>query len=404
MLTRLAIRNIFRHRVRSAMTLAAIALGVAGLILAGGFVQDIFVQLGEAVIHSQYGHAQVSREGFMEKGTRNPTRYLIEQPEALTKRIRGIEGVDDVMARISFAGVINNGRRDYGIVGEGVEPAKEARLGSMITVLAGRMLDEKDLDGIMIGEGVATAMGVTPGERINLLINTAEGALNTLDFEVIGVFRTFSKDFDAHAVRIPLGAAQDLLQTPGANVLVVSLHRTDDTDAFMPRLQASLAGMPLEARSWRKLSDFYDKTRELYARQFGVLQLIILGMVLLGVSNTVNMSIFERVAEFGTVRALGDRPIDVLRSVLLEHLMLGLLGAALGVALGLGAAWLASWVGIPMPPPPNANTGYLARIQVLPMNVLLAAVIGVAATVLAALLPAWRVSRTPVVDALRQSV
>ncbi|MDQ8021863.1 MAG: FtsX-like permease family protein [Moraxellaceae bacterium] len=404
MLLKLSLRNIFRHRLRSGMTLAAIALGVAGLILAGGFIQDIFVQLGEAVIRSQYGHAQVSRQGFMEKGTRNPTRYLIEKPEALADSIRQLEGVDDVMARINFAGVVNNGRRDYSIIGEGVEPAKEARLGSMVTVLAGRMLEDRDADGVMLGEGVAAAMGVAPGERINLLINTAEGALNTLDFEVIGVFRTFSKDFDAHAVRIPLAAAQDLLQSSGANILVVSLHKTEDTDAVMARLQPLLANAPLEARSWRKLSDFYDKTRELYARQFGILQLIILGMVLLSVSNTVNMSIFERVAEFGTVRALGDRQADVVRSVLTENLMLGALGAALGVALGLATAWIVSYVGIPMPPPPNANTGYLARIQVLPINVLTAAAIGVAATGLAALLPAWRVSRTPVVDALRQSV
>ena len=51
-----ALRNVFRQRARSAGTLAAISLGVAGLILAGGFVQDVFVQLGEAVIHSQSGH------------------------------------------------------------------------------------------------------------------------------------------------------------------------------------------------------------------------------------------------------------------------------------------------------------------------------------------------------------
>ena len=59
MLLKLALRNMLRQKVRSGMTLAAIVFGVTGLILAGGFVQDIFIQLGEAIIHSQTGHIQI---------------------------------------------------------------------------------------------------------------------------------------------------------------------------------------------------------------------------------------------------------------------------------------------------------------------------------------------------------
>ena len=55
-----ALRNIFRQRARAVANLLAIALGVAGLIVVGGFVQDIFVQLGEAIIHGQTGHVQIS--------------------------------------------------------------------------------------------------------------------------------------------------------------------------------------------------------------------------------------------------------------------------------------------------------------------------------------------------------
>ncbi len=80
MLHKLALRNIFRQRVRSVITLAAIVFGVVGLILSGGFVQDIFVQLGEAIIQSETGHVQVFREGFREKGNRQPDRYLIDDP------------------------------------------------------------------------------------------------------------------------------------------------------------------------------------------------------------------------------------------------------------------------------------------------------------------------------------
>ena len=65
-------------------------------------------------------------------------------------------------------------------------------------------------------------------------------------------------------------------------------------------------------------------------RQFGVLQFIILLMVLLSVANSVNMSLFERQGEFGTMQALGNRRKDVVRLVITESILLGLAGAALG--------------------------------------------------------------------------
>lgn len=65
---KLALRNILRQKSRTAMTLAAIIFGVAGLILSGGFVADVLTQLGEATIHSQLGHVQVFRKGFYEQG------------------------------------------------------------------------------------------------------------------------------------------------------------------------------------------------------------------------------------------------------------------------------------------------------------------------------------------------
>lgn len=400
----LALRNVFRHRVRTAMTLAAIVFGVAGLILSGGFVRDIFIQLGEALIHSQTGHLQLMRTGYYESGTRSPEKFLLANPQALQQTVAALPEVDEVMARVAFSGLLNNGRSDWAIVGEGVEPGKEARLGSFVEMTAGRQLADADLDGMVVGQGVAQALGLAAGDRVTLLLNTAEGALNSLEFEVVGIFRSFSKDFDARAVRIPLAAAQELLAAPGVTTLVVSLHRTEDTDGVLARLGAQLAPQGLDVKGWVELNDFYEKTVELYQRQFGVLQLIILAMVLLSVANSVNMSVFERVGEFGTMMALGRRPGDVLRLVLTESALLGLIGGTAGVALGTLLAVAISAVGIPMPPPPNANVGYTALIRIAPDVLALGFAVGLSATVLAAVLPAFRVSRTPVVEALRANV
>ena len=140
------------------------------------------------------------------------------------------------MGRLYFAGLLNNGRSDLPIIGEGVEPEREASLGSGMVISAGRRLEEKDANGMMIGHGLAHALKLKPGDWATLVINTPDGALNSLEFQIVGTFQTFSKDYDARAVRIPLAAAHDLLATTGINTLVVSLKQTRDTEPIAAKL------------------------------------------------------------------------------------------------------------------------------------------------------------------------
>lgn len=397
----LALRNILRQKARSAATLIAIAVGVAGLILAGGFVQDIFIQLGEAIIHAQTGHIQITKQGYREGKTRAPEAYLIEQPDSLKVGAGGTAGVEKVFARLNFTGVLNNGKRDLGIIGEGIEPEAEGQVSTYLNYLQGRPLESRDDYGIVVGQGVAKSLGLKIGDRINLVVSLAQGAVNTLDFEVLGVFQSFSKEFDARAVRIPLPAARELMDTQAAHVLVVMLRKTEDTGRVVSALEASFGPQGFELARWNRMSDFYEKAVDLYDRQFGVLRLIILLMVLLSVANSVNMSIFERTREFGTALALGMRQAGVFRTVMTESAIIGLIGALVGMIVGSLLALGISAIGIPMPPPPNANVGYTAEIRLIPSQVLVSGLIGFIATCLAAIRPAKRVSKLDVVEALR---
>lgn len=409
-LLRLGARNMWRSRMRTLITLAAIIFGVCGLILAGGFVRDIFIQLGEALIHSQSGHVQIGREAVFGAGSRSPERFLLEQPAALHERLRAEPEVKQVMARISFSALLNNGNTDYAILAEGVEADQENALGTHLRVIAGRMLESRDRYGAMLGEGVAQALQLGPGDRGTLLVSTLDGAMNTLDIDIVGVFRSFSKDFDARAVRIALPDAQQLLDTEGVGTLVLELHRTADTASVVERLRNELAQAPenaegaaadrLAVRDWQQLNDFYEKTVDLYRQQFGFLKTMVLLMVCLSVINTVNMSLLERTWEFGTMRALGNRSRQVNGLIFIESLCLGSLGATLGVLLGLGLAVLISGIGIPMPPPPNAEQGYDAFVRIVPGVAVEAWLIGLGATLLASIYPAWRVSRLDIIDAL----
>ena len=134
-----------------------------------------------------------------------------------------------------------------------------------------------------------------------------------------------------------------------------------------------------------------------------MLQVIILALVLLGVVNSISMTLHERVAELGTMRALGRREKDVFLQLVIEYALLGLVGAALGTLVGVLLAAIISTIGIPMPPPPNSEEPFTARISVEWVSVCYAFAVGFIATVLAVLWPAWRAQRVPVAEALRQS-
>ncbi len=404
MLIQFAARNILRHRTRSLMTIAAIAFGVAALIVSGGFVQDLYRQLGEAIIHSQSGHLQIGQPAFFAEGSRSPEKNRITDLPAVKSELARMPGVKGVMARLNFAGLINNRRSDLPIVGEGIEPREEADLATAVQILSGHALGADEGSGALIGEGLAKALGLAPGDPFTLVATTVDGAMNTADLEVAGVFRSFSKDYDARAVKIPLPVAQDLMGTRDANTVVVLLQDTSRTTVTQAAATELMRPHGLVVKNWRELNDFYGNTVQLYDRQFGVLNVIILFMVALGASNAVNMAVFERFGEFGTMRALGNRGRHVTLLVIVECALLGIIGASVGAAGGALLAMLISAVGIPMPPPPNSNIGYTAQIELLPRLIAEAFAIGVVATVLAGLVPAFRARRIPIVDALRHGV
>ena len=386
------------------MTLIAIATGVAALIVSGGFVQDLYKQLGESVIHSQSGHLQVARAAYFGEGSRSPEKQSISDLATTKSEVGRIVGVKRVMARLSFSGLLSNSRADQPIVGEGIEPEQEAELSTSIQLVAGRFPRRTDRYGALIGEGLAKSLQLAPGSAVTLIANTIDGAINTTELDVVGVFRSFSKDYDARAVKIPLPAAQELLGLDTATTIVVLLTDTELTNVVQERLASAMRSHELVVKNWEELNDFYANTVALYDRQFNVLKTIILFLIALGVSNSVNMAVMERMGEFGTMRALGNRTWHIVKLIMAECLLLGCAGALVGLVAGVVIALLVSAIGIPMPPPPNSNIGYVASIAIAPRVAIQAMAIGAGATIVAGLIPALRARNVTIVNALRTAI
>ena len=401
----LALRNLLRHRKRTSIALGTISFGVIALLLAGGFIAWIIWGMQENTIHSRLGHIQVTRPGYFQTGSADPFAYLL--PEEVLERVKleAIPEVEAVSPRLAFTGLISHDDVTIGFIGEGVDPEKDADLSNGLIVVAGEALDSGDPDGLFLGGGLARHLGVTLGDTVALLVTTASGGLNGVEGTVRGLFQSASKEFDDATLRLPLSMARQLLRTSGAHTWVLLLDQTEHTDDVLQKLQAQYpeATTRLQFTPWYALAEFYQKTVKLFSRQMDTVQLIIALIIILSISNILIMSVLERTGEIGTLMAVGLRRRKVLLLFVTEGLMLGIIGGLSGAAVGTALAIGLSAVGIPMPPPPGMETGYIGEIRVTWPLVADTFLLAVLTALLASVYPAWKASRMNIVDALRHN-
>jgi putative ABC transport system permease protein len=396
MLIKLALRNIFRNRRRSAITLAVIVFGAVGLILFGGYKAVTFRGLRESTIRGRVGHLQLFGAGH-EQGSQKPLEHALADVEAIRARIERDPRVESTAAQITLMGLISNGDKSETFVATAVEPEKD-RLMRGQTVIEGTLLPDHEPDAVTLGKGLAQSMNVKPGDYVTLMTPTVTGSLNALDVRVAGIFQTGVKELDERAVKLPLAGAQQLLQTTKVEKLLVFLRDTETTGAV--RADIERMKLPVELKSWSELASFYHQVVLLYNGIFGFLGLIVFAIVVFSVANTIVMSIFERTREIGTLMAIGVTRARVWRMFFLEGLMTGVLGGVLGVATGALIAFLINSGDIMLPPPPGYTVGYKLSILLQPPVLVTAFLISVVTSTLSSILPALKASRLKVVDAL----
>jgi putative ABC transport system permease protein len=400
---RLALWSVLRHRRRTLIAIVAVAFGAAALILAQAFIEWIFWATREGTIQSGLGHIHVSRKGFQQHGRADLERFVLPDDSPVLAAIKTLPDVVAVAPRLYFSGLGSHGDSTLSFVGEGVDPRSERRFGEINIIVAGDNLSEDAPKAITMGEGYAANLGVAVGDTVVLLTTTVTGGVNAAEVRVRGLFATISKAYDDSAVRVPIALAHELLRASGAHEWVVVLHDTDQTRAVLQTLRTRFAKSDLEFIPWYDLADFYNKTVDLLSRQMTLIKIIIGLIIVLTIGNSMMMGVMERTSEIGTALALGTRKRGILAQFVLEGMLLGLVGGALGVVIGVVLAHAISAIGIPMPPPPGQARAYRAGMIVTTPAVATALALAVATSLVAAIYPAWKASRTRVVDALRHN-
>lgn len=405
MYLKLAFRNVFRNKRRTIITLSAIAFGCASLIINSGIIYFIFRGLREDAIHGRYGHIQIYKRGYNEKQMTDPLAHTISNREfeELRSLISSFPHVKDVTSKLEISGLMTFGGKSVSFLGVGVDPQKDSEFSTMISIVEGSLLSEKDPMGVIIGKGLAAKLKLRAGDFATLLANTQDGNYNGVDVRIKGIFEGGLKEFDDWVMKIPISKAQELINFNQAQSVVVLLDNTENTEAVKARLTKAFKekNLDLELTSWEDLALFYNQVVNMFGKELDVVKVIICIIVILSIINSMTMSIYERTREVGTMIAIGTLPRNVLRLFLLEGFILGLMGGALGVLSGVGLSALISYIGIPMPPPPASTRAFIAQVDIVPSVLLFAFVLSVISTVVASFYPAFRASRLRIVNALR---
>jgi putative ABC transport system permease protein len=390
------------------LSLLVVSVGTAGLLLTAGFVRYSFDGLRDAIIQGGLGHFEVTPITGLDESASDGSNL----PPAFTdwreirSELESRPGVRSVGATIQFAGMATNGERTAAFLGVAVEPDRERRMGMNVRIRRGADLPETEPvegeDRALLGEGLARSLGVEAGDIVTILIATTDGSLNALDLIVEGVFTTGFQEMDNRILKTHVATAQRGLGSEGVTSLVISLEDTKESHQAEEDLRRVLedGSIPLALRDWESRAPFYGQVRALYGGIFAFLGTIVAVLVALASSNTLLMSVLERVREFGTLLAIGTSRAQLASLVLLEALWLALFGALAGGILGIVLVGIINFLELEMPPPPAAVDPIDLALAVVPSDFLLAGVFMAVILLFASVPPILRVRRLKIVEAL----
>lgn len=464
----LAIRNLLRNRRRSLSTLLALAIGLAAILLFSGFKANLGYTMLTAYVrtggHLQvqhrdyflYGSGNPTAYGIADyTGLVNAICHdaeLAPMIAVVTPMLRfgGLAGNFDAGISRTVIGTgyvaddINGMRQwnefavpvvrptfplkgtapDSAIVGVGVarvlqlcgklnlqacqspeHPAQAAPPGKSVSL-------PSDIAALAQREHSATTSNESAGGvRIELLSSSSRGAPNVAALNVVAAEDQGFKELDEISVITHLAQAQKLVfghSAPRITAIMVLLNRTGDEAAVAVRLRQILDksgdGQPLVVRGFGELNPFYVQSEQLFDVIFRFIFVLIGGIVLFTVGNTMNTAVVERTVEIGTLRAIGLRQGGIRRLFVIEGFVLGCVGALTGIVAAIVLGALVNRSGLTWLPPGSSERLPLQLRVLGDWTTVFGTTIGLILIATAsAWWPAWRAANLKVVEALRHA-
>jgi len=368
---KLAANNIRREPRRSANTAAALMIGVMLLALTATFTESL-----KAVITGQFQQITAQLIVASSQG---------DVPQGAMDIIAGVDGVKSV-TRLTTNPVGLEGTT--GTINDPTVTTSDANVTDAATVAEGFNFHTdpafSDINGgVFIGKDLQ-ALGIKVGDTVTL-----KGDASTQDLKVTGVF----KDDGSPGFFMDWSTATELFSKVPIQQGLVVLDNGADVDATQTLIEDALSkDFPLVVlQQPGQLVQLVNQIINMILGFISALLLTALLIALLGVANTLLLSVTERTREIGLLRAVGLKRSSIWRMITIESMVMALFGTVLGMILGVG---LGSALVLSLKD--QGFDGVAIPWVLLAVYTVLAAIAGV----LAAIWPAWRASRLDILQAI----
>ncbi len=337
MYLQLAWRNIWRNPRRTLVILTAIVIGIWSMIFICALMRGMTDQMIENSISILTGHIQIHhrdyrRDPVIENSMRDPqkVRDLLEKV---------LPPGSKWASRIRVGAVAANARHSTGVTLVGVEPEREAEISFIGNSLTrGRFLNSEDQYGIVVGRALADKFETRLGRKLVLMSQDTGGELASRAFKIVGIFRSEMESTEKQFVFVSKGAAGKLLKLEtGVSEFSIPLPEQMQSRTAAAEIRAGLSG-DYSVETWQELLPMIVTYMKLIDAWVYIWNLVVFIAMGFGIVNTLLMAVFERMREFGLLKALGMKASWIVRDVLTESFLL--------LIAGMGIGNLLAWVSV----------------------------------------------------------
>ena len=329
-----------------ALAILAVTVGLAALIFLDAFCMGMNANMILNVTNTFSGDGQIHAKGFRESFE---TENSIKNLNKILSKLSSDDLVKSFSLRTQNYCMLSSPYDIRPVVLFGIDPGSERDISQIDeAIIRGGFLRNDNLNQILIGKRLSQLLNIDIGDRIVVTMAQAQtGDLSQELFRVGGIFRFNVREMDTNIAFINLKKAQQLLVI-GQNVHEIALKFHNMTDK---------KGLPLdywerysidenEAVSWKELIPGIEATISIAEFATAIMGFLLFAVVAVVVMNTLFMSLYERMYEFGVLRAIGTRPSRMAAMILVEAGVLCLVGIILGLIIGVSISHVLSIVGI----------------------------------------------------------
>jgi putative ABC transport system permease protein len=260
--------------------------------------------------------------------------------------LRTMREIQGVSGRVKIEGMASSAATNSGVEIVGITPETEASVTAVRNkIVEGKYFDPFSKNPVLVGKKLATKLGLRVRSKIVLSFAGCDGSIIYGAFRIVGLFETESAVFDKSMVFVVDRDLTGLLGGPAVvHEIAIRLARASDVPEVLASLRSSSPNLIIE--SWKDLAPELKLTAELTNVSMLFFLGIILFGLLFGITNTMLMSVLDRVREFGMVMAIGMKRTRVFAQIILETVYLSLVGSAAGIALGVISLSITQHTGI----------------------------------------------------------